>query len=97
MRLVPVYNHQIDATNHHILTHNFNATDALHLQCALEIHSRLQPQGDRLLFCSADQRLLRAAQTEGLATFNPETGMRQLNWITCLPHHDQTEHPPHRH
>jgi hypothetical protein len=51
-----------------------NAADALHLPTALEIHSQLQRQGDSLLFFAADQRLLRAAQTEGLAGFNPETG-----------------------
>lgn len=30
---------------------------------------------NRVLFFSADQRLLRAAQAEGLLTFNPETGV----------------------
>ncbi len=74
IRLMSVRNYSIRASGRLILAHNLNATDALHLQTALEIHSRLQPQGDRLLFFSADQRLLRAAQTEGLTIFNPETG-----------------------
>lgn len=38
------------------------------------MQSRLHEQGDTLLFFSADQRLLRAAQAEGLTIFNPETG-----------------------
>ena len=57
-----------------LLVYNLNATDALHLQVALEVHSRLQRQGEVLLFFAADRRLLRAAQAEGLAIFNPEVG-----------------------
>ena len=74
VRLLPVRNHQMDASIRHLLVHNLNATDALHLQVALEVHSRLHRQGDALLFFAADRRLLRAAQAEGLAIFNPEVG-----------------------
>ena len=74
VRLLPVRNHQLDASIRHLLIHNLNATDALHLQIALEVHSRLYRQGDALLFFAADRRLLRAAQAEGLAIFNPEVG-----------------------
>jgi predicted nucleic acid-binding protein len=74
MQLLTVRNYQIDGSARLILTHNLNSTDALHLQVALETHSRLRSQGDRLLFFCADHRLLRAAQAEGLTTFNPETG-----------------------
>ncbi len=82
IRLTSVRNYSIRASGRLILTHNLNATDALHLQTTLEIHSRLQPQGDRLIFFSADQRLLRAAQAEGLLTFNPETGA--IAELDCL-------------
>lgn len=74
IRLFTVRNYQVDGSARLILTHNLNATDALHLQVALETHSRLRLQGDRLLSLCADQRLLRAAQAEGLTPFNPETG-----------------------
>jgi len=74
VRLLPVRNHQMDASIRHLLVHNLHATDALHLQVALEVHSRLQRQGEVLLFFAADRRLLRAAQAEGLAIFNPEVG-----------------------
>jgi predicted nucleic acid-binding protein len=74
IRLLSVRNHQIDASVRLLLTHNLNATDALHLQVALEVQSRLSKQGDTLLIFAADQRLLRAAQAEGLTIFNPETG-----------------------
>jgi hypothetical protein len=60
VRLIAVRNHQIDA----------------HLQVALDVHSQLHRQGDTLLFFTADRRLLRAAQAEGLTFFNPETGSR---------------------
>jgi predicted nucleic acid-binding protein len=74
VRLLPVRNHQMDASIRHLLAPSLNATDALHLQVALEEHSRLQRQGETLLFFAADRRLLRAAQAEGLAIFNPEVG-----------------------
>jgi predicted nucleic acid-binding protein len=72
VRLLPVRNHQMDASIRHLLVHNLNATDALHLQVALEVHSHLHRQENALLFFAADRRLLRAAQAEGLAIFNPE-------------------------
>jgi predicted nucleic acid-binding protein len=71
-RLLSVRNHQLDASVRYILTHSLNATDALHLQVALEVQSQLHRQGDTLLLFGADQRLLRAAQAEGLTIFNPE-------------------------
>ena len=74
VRLLSVRNHQIDASIRLLLAHNLNATDALHLQVALEVQSRLHKQGDTFLVFAADQRLLRAAQAEGLTIFNPETG-----------------------
>jgi predicted nucleic acid-binding protein len=83
LRLLSVRNHLIDNSIRLLLTHNLNATDALHLQVALEAHSQLYRQGDRLLFFSADQRLLRAAQAEGLTIFNPETG-RETQLETLL-------------
>ena len=74
VRLLSVRNHQIDASIRLLLAHSLNATDALHLQVALEVQSRLSQQGDTLVLVAADQRLLRAAQAEGLTIFNPETG-----------------------
>ena len=74
IRLLSVRNHQLDASIRLLLTHNLNATDALHLQVTLEVQSRLHKHGDTFLVFAADQRLLRAAHAEGLAIFNPETG-----------------------
>lgn len=74
IRLLSVRNYQLDASVRYILTHSLNATDALHLHVALEVQSQLHRQGDTLLLFAADQRLLRAAQAEGLTIFNPETG-----------------------
>lgn len=56
-----------------ILAHSINSTDALVLQSALVIARRLRRAGDDLVLVASDQRLLRAAQAEGLITFNPET------------------------
>ena len=52
--------------------HNLNATDALILRSALDIASELQPEGDSLVLMTADRRLFRAAESEGLRVLNPE-------------------------
>src|SRR5712692_9708646 len=49
VRLLSVRKHQIDASIRLLLAHNLNATDALHLQVALEVQSRLHKQGDPFL------------------------------------------------
>jgi predicted nucleic acid-binding protein len=69
-----VYNRYLDESLHYIQAHSVNATDALHLVTALELHSEIAREGHRLILFGADQRLLRAAQAEGLEIFNPETG-----------------------
>ncbi len=57
----------------HIQTHSVNATDAIVLHAALALAQHLRSRGDDLVLVASDQRLLRAALAEGLATFNPET------------------------
>jgi predicted nucleic acid-binding protein len=57
----------------YIETHSVNATDALVLQSALELAGNLRVAGNDLVLVASDKRLLRAAQTEGLVTFDPET------------------------
>jgi predicted nucleic acid-binding protein len=54
--------------------HNLNATDALVPCSALEVAETLEEDGHGLVLVAADARLLRAAQQEGLLTFNPEFG-----------------------
>jgi predicted nucleic acid-binding protein len=56
-----------------IVAHSINSTDALVLQSALAIARRLPRAGDDLVLVASDQRLLRAAQADGLPTFDPET------------------------
>ena len=51
--------------------HNINASDALFLRQALDWQAQL-PEGDGVVMVAADQRLLRAAETEGLAMLDPE-------------------------
>jgi len=54
-------------------THSINATDAIVLRTASETVSQMRPAGNDLILVASDRRLLRAAQTEGLLTFDPET------------------------
>jgi predicted nucleic acid-binding protein len=50
-----------------------NATDAIILRAALDLAAYLRLGGDDLVLVSSDQRLLKAAQAEGLLAFDPET------------------------
>jgi predicted nucleic acid-binding protein len=56
-----------------IVAHSINSTDALTLKSALAIARKLRAGGDDLVLVASDQRLLRAAQAEGLTTFDPES------------------------
>jgi len=57
----------------HIQAHSVNSTDAIVLHAALGLAQYLRNRGDDLVLVASDLRLLVAAQTEGLFTFNPET------------------------
>ena len=64
-------------------THSINSVDAILLCSALDIATNLRNEKNELVLIASDQRLLRAAQTEGLLCFNPETDSQQvlLNWV----------------
>jgi predicted nucleic acid-binding protein len=55
-----------------IPAHSLNATDAVVLRSALDLANPLRAIGDDLVLVASDQRLLKAAQAEGLTTFDPE-------------------------
>ena len=69
-----------------IETHSLNSVDAIVLRSALDIASELRNTGDTLVLVASDQRLLRAAQSEGLLVFNPEIDSQQTltDWITHI-------------
>ena len=52
--------------------HSINATDAILLRSALDLADSLRSRADDLILVASDLRLLRAAEAEGLAIFNPE-------------------------
>ena len=53
--------------------HPINATDAIVLYVVLQATAQLRADGDDLVLVCSDRRLLRAAQAEGLLTFDPES------------------------
>jgi predicted nucleic acid-binding protein len=53
--------------------HSINSTDAILLRTALDLAASLRAHQNDLVLVTCDQRLIRAARTEGLDTFNPET------------------------
>ena len=56
-----------------IEAHSINSTDAVILRSALDLAAQLRAGGDDLVLVASDQRLLKAAQAEGLVTLDPET------------------------
>ena len=56
-----------------IETHSLNGTDGVLLRSALDVAAQFRAGGNDLVLVTSDQRLLKAAQSEGLTTFNPET------------------------
>ena len=67
-------------------SHSINSVDAIVLRSALDIAAELHRTDNRLVLVASDQRLLRAAQTEGLLIFNPEIDSQQTltDWITHI-------------
>ena len=53
--------------------YSVSSTEAYSLRCALDTAEELKTAGDVLILVSSDKRLLRAARSEGLRLFNPET------------------------
>jgi len=53
--------------------HAINATDSILLRSALDLAAYWRASSHDLVLVASDQRLLRAAQAEGLVVFNPET------------------------
>jgi len=69
---LPVDNDLIIAAMPFIEKHSVNATDAVILRLALDLAAQMRTDGNDLVLVASDQRLLRAAQAEGLLTFDPE-------------------------
>ena len=53
--------------------HNLNASDTIILRSALELQQVLLLTNEEQMLWTADKRLARAATSEGLQVFNPET------------------------
>jgi uncharacterized protein len=54
--------------------HSINSTDGLVLASALGVAMAVRADGDDLVLVASDQRLLRAAKSENLRVFDPESG-----------------------
>ncbi len=67
-----------------IETYSLNSVDAIVLRSALDIAAARRGIGDELVLVASDQRLLRAANSENLLVFNPETHSEQMlvDWLS---------------
>jgi predicted nucleic acid-binding protein len=73
LRKVEATNSLVIAALTHIENHSINSTDSIVLHAAMALAQHVRTRGDDFVLVASDQRLLRAAQAEGLGTFNPET------------------------
>ena len=73
MRFLPLDDDLVARAFDLVLRCNLNASDALYLRQGLDWQAAHDPQGSPLFLVAADDRLLRAAQAEGISTLNPET------------------------
>ena len=64
---------QKEAARQLIHDYPINSTDAYILQCALDQANSLRLERHELILVSSDKRLLNAARSERLRTFDPET------------------------
>ena len=64
---------QKEAARQLIHDYPINSSDAYILQCALDKANELRIDGHDLILVSNDQRLLKAAKSEGVRTFDPNT------------------------
>src|SRR5262249_54775489 len=72
-RKISVADTLVHASASLVEAYSINATDAVILQSALDAAVTLRAAGNDLVLVSSDKRLLKAAQAEGLRTFDPET------------------------
>ena len=70
---IPATDLVVNAAAPLVAKHALNATDAVILRSVLDLVATLHPTGDALVLVTSDQRLLRAAQAEGVLTFDPTT------------------------
>lgn len=79
LALAPVPNSLVFTSLPLIQQHHINATDAIVLRSALDIHEELRRAGHSVVLVASDLRLVRGGSAEGLTVFNPETDpMAQL-------------------
>jgi len=70
---IPATDPVVNAAAHLVDKHALNATDAVILRSVLDLVATLHTTGDALVLVTSDQCLLRAAQAEGVLTFDPTT------------------------
>ena len=83
-RTIPVPNSLIWRSMDSIEIHSLNSVDAIVLRSALDIAAACRDTSDELVLVASDQRLLRAARSEGLLVFNPEIHPEQTltDWLS---------------
>lgn len=71
--MLPLSDNQLFKSLSHVRNYNLNSADAFHLSVILELKETLASIGNKIVVCSADDRLIKASKSEGIHVFNPET------------------------
>ncbi len=84
--IIPIQDSLILRSMPMIQTYSVNSVDAILLRSAVDITRPIWNTGNRLVLVSSDRRLNRAATSEGILVFNPETNSQQdlTDWITVI-------------
>ena len=70
---IPATDQVVNVAASLVAKYALNATDAVILRSVLDLMATLHTTGEALVLVTSDQRLLRAAQAEGVLTFDPTT------------------------
>lgn len=73
IHLLPLNDNQLFNSLPHTRKYNLNSADAFHLSAILELQDALTSLGNKIIVCSADERLIKASKSEAVHTLNPET------------------------
>lgn len=73
IHLLPLSDNQLFKSLSHVRNYNLNSADAFHLSAALELTDTLTSLGNKIVMCTADDRLIKASKSESVHVFNPET------------------------
>ncbi len=72
LHLLPLSDNRLFETILHIKKYNLNSADAYHLSTVLQLKETLVLLNHTIVLISADERLIKSSESEGIHVFDPE-------------------------